>query len=207
MATTTDLILLQYLDILEKTNQQLGLWSNPYGVMVAVLSFLVAVLAIVFGFYLWRQSRDYQKKFDDFLEGLKENFDIEIKENLKFRKEANKKFKKLLSEKKKEIESLTGEAKQKAEEEIREIQELKKNLNRQPLVSLSGTLNVDSSGNLRHVPIANSLGDYAVSLGSKQCKKCKKYYNDSDFLSVPQTITAIGGIGSVSECPYCHNIN
>src|SRR3989344_6410902 len=62
MGTTTQ----AYLEILEKTNQQLSLWYNPYGLMVAALTGLVALLAIVFAFVLWRQGKDYsdaRKKF------------------------------------------------------------------------------------------------------------------------------------------------
>ena len=35
-----------YLQILEKTNAQLSLWWNPYGVLIAAVGILIAVLAI-----------------------------------------------------------------------------------------------------------------------------------------------------------------
>src|SRR5216683_5279708 len=46
-----------YVRLLERTNQQLSLWWNPYGIMVAALGALFAVLAIVAAFIIFRQSR------------------------------------------------------------------------------------------------------------------------------------------------------
>ena len=60
----------QYVEILEKTNQQLSIWGNPYGVMVAVLGVLFAIGAIVAAILLWRQSADYEKKIHASLASL-----------------------------------------------------------------------------------------------------------------------------------------
>lgn len=35
-----------YIEILEKTNSQLSVWTNPYGIMVGIVSALTAILAI-----------------------------------------------------------------------------------------------------------------------------------------------------------------
>lgn len=51
----------KYLQILEKTNQQLGLWSNPYGIAVGILTGLVALLAIFVAYALWRNSREQRE--------------------------------------------------------------------------------------------------------------------------------------------------
>ena len=40
--TSSDMAIQSYIEILEKTNQQLSLWSNPYSFITAALSFLVA---------------------------------------------------------------------------------------------------------------------------------------------------------------------
>ena len=62
-----------YISILEKTNQQIGLWSNPYSMIIAVLSTLfliitifIALMAIVVAYLIWKNSkdqRDYAKNF------------------------------------------------------------------------------------------------------------------------------------------------
>ncbi len=212
MATTTDLILLQYLEILEKTNQQLGLWTNPYGVMVTVLSFIIAVLAVVFAFYLWKQSKDYQEKFDSFLKKLQNNFDVEIKKNLKLRSKQNKQLEKIMSEKKKEMEDLTGEAKNKVEKEVKEIQEIKKTLNRQSIVPLSSVgeygdrfygedINIRSSCGLEPI-IGSSLNTSCV----KKCEKCGNIYLDPSTNCGPG-IALVSLETKESKCPYCGNLN
>ena len=68
-----------YIDILEKTNTQLSLWYNPYGLMIGILSILIAVLAILFAFILWRQGKDYKDAFNTFLDEQKEVSTNEIK--------------------------------------------------------------------------------------------------------------------------------
>jgi hypothetical protein len=50
-----------YISMLEKTNNQLSLWWNPYGVMVAALGALFAIMAIVAAVLLWRQSREHRE--------------------------------------------------------------------------------------------------------------------------------------------------
>ena len=208
MATTTDLILLQYLDILEKTNQQLGLWSNPYGVMVAVLSFLIAVLAIVFGVILWRQGKEYQKKFDNFLNELKKNANVEfakMSESRKLNKIAIKRFEKEINEKSKKLTTVTGKAKEKLEKEIRDIQEIKESLNKTPVTFFLGP-RVISDENSYCVPTATmpSISKASASMcGQNKCKKCGKYYD----VSTPTVWTLSGDGGSETECPHCGNIN
>src|SRR5438876_432242 len=54
-----------YREILEKTNNQLGLWTNPYGIMIGALGALFAVGAIVVGVLIWRQGQDYRRLIAD----------------------------------------------------------------------------------------------------------------------------------------------
>lgn len=49
-----------YQEILEKTNNQLSLWWNPYGIFVSLLGVLFAVLAIIATFLIYRQSKEYK---------------------------------------------------------------------------------------------------------------------------------------------------
>ncbi len=211
MATTTDLILLQYLDILEKTNQQLGLWSNPYGVMVAVLSFLIAVLAIVFGVILWRQGKEYQKKFDNFLNELKKNANVEfakMSESRKLNKIAIKRFEKEINEKSKKLTTVTGKAKEKLEKEIRDIQEIKESLNKTPVTSFLGS-RVISDENSCCIPTATipSISEASAGIcGQNKCKKCGRYY-DANLPSTSTVWTLSGDSSSGIECPYCGNFN
>lgn len=56
-----------YHEILEKTNSQLSMWTNPYGIFVAVLGGLVACLGVLFTvltiiavYLVFRQSKEYK---------------------------------------------------------------------------------------------------------------------------------------------------
>lgn len=60
----TDLALQNYINILEKTNQQLSLWFNPYAIMVGVLAILFTILTIVAVVIIYRQSREYKDKIE-----------------------------------------------------------------------------------------------------------------------------------------------
>ncbi len=54
-----------YVSILEKTNQQLGLWTNPYGLIVATLGVLFAIAAIIVALLLFRQTHEYRTALTD----------------------------------------------------------------------------------------------------------------------------------------------
>ena len=56
-----------YIALLERTNQQLGLWTNPYGVLIASLAALFTFLTIAAAFLLYRQSREHDQRIEKFL--------------------------------------------------------------------------------------------------------------------------------------------
>jgi DNA-directed RNA polymerase subunit M/transcription elongation factor TFIIS len=92
---------LQYQQILEKTNSQLGLWGNPYSTSVAVLGVLFTVLTIVAATIIWWQSGEHKKM-------LREELDNVIN---KQRKEALQAIELLKTEKEKEIKNSADEQK------------------------------------------------------------------------------------------------
>jgi hypothetical protein len=57
-----------YQQILEKTNSQLSLLSNPYGLFVAMLGILFTVLTIIAAFIIYRQSKEYRELIKKSLE-------------------------------------------------------------------------------------------------------------------------------------------
>ncbi|MCX6715234.1 MAG: hypothetical protein NTX72_05490 [Candidatus Uhrbacteria bacterium] len=52
-----------YSSIVEKTNQQLSLWFNPYAVMIASLGAMFTIGAIVVTVIIWRNSNEQKKQF------------------------------------------------------------------------------------------------------------------------------------------------
>lgn len=108
-----------YIEILEKTNAQLSLWYNPYGLMIGILTLLVAVLAIYFAYILYRQGRDYQ----DFLEKQKNILGEET------RGHAKKVLDEYIQSRNKELEGSTGEVKEKIEKELENLKKARESLN------------------------------------------------------------------------------
>lgn len=115
----------QYIQILEKTNQQLGLWTNPYGIMVGILTLMVALMAIVVAWYIWKNSKEqkdlfkealakYQKSLDEqagiFIEQKKLEIDKTIQEFEKLKESVTEEkkieFQKVIDEYKKEKEKI-----------------------------------------------------------------------------------------------------
>ncbi|MGZ3867083.1 MAG: hypothetical protein ACXVNM_12295 [Bacteroidia bacterium] len=56
-----------YQEILEKTNSQLSLWWNPYGVLITVLGVLFGILTIIAAVVIYRQSKEYKELINDSL--------------------------------------------------------------------------------------------------------------------------------------------
>lgn len=115
----------QYIQILEKTNQQLSLWANPYGIMLGILTLMVAIIAIVVAWYIWKNSKEqkdlfkealvkYQKSLNDqagiFIEQKKLEIDKTIQEFEKLKESVTEEkkieFQKIIDEYKKEKEKI-----------------------------------------------------------------------------------------------------
>lgn len=109
-----------YIGILERTNQQLSLWYNPYGIMITVLTILIAFSAIIFTFLLWRQGKDYGEKFDKFLEEERKIVNGEITKSLNAAREV---IDKQIEENSKKLKGLKGETKEIIEKEIAKLKE------------------------------------------------------------------------------------
>jgi hypothetical protein len=98
---------MQYQQILEKTNQQLGLWYNPYSLSISILTLLVALLAIFFAYIMWRQGKEYRQAFEDFLQEQKKTADSAVARNII---EMKTSIDEAITEAKSTAASLTGEA-------------------------------------------------------------------------------------------------
>ncbi|MCX6318257.1 MAG: hypothetical protein NTW29_13275 [Bacteroidetes bacterium] len=53
-----DSVLSNYQQILEKTNSQLGMWSNPYGILIGCLGVMITLLGIGVAFVIYKQGKD-----------------------------------------------------------------------------------------------------------------------------------------------------
>jgi septin family protein len=105
---------LQYQQILEKTNSQLGLWSNPYGLMVGALSFLVAFLAVAATvFTLWQNNKN-KKMVREELEKL---FNEKQESSLEL-------IKKTTEDSEEKLKTASGQQKAELENKIKDLKNL-----------------------------------------------------------------------------------
>lgn len=182
----------QYLEILEKTNQQLGLWTNPYGVMVAVLSAMFAVLAIAVAYALWQNSRE-QKEI------IKQQVEENEKRINKMHEKAAENFEKLIEDKKNQLREATDIEKEKIKNEIENLEIERAKL---PLVE----------------PVIQKNLSYCLSTELTQnrkihrCSKCGYGYLINNSLDYSEMLgrtasQVIFGNEKGYRCPSCGNID
>lgn len=114
-----------YIQILEKTNQQLSLWYNPYGLAVGILTALVALLAIIFAWVLWRQGKEYRDIFDKFLKDQRGNAEIEWEQ---MKVEMESRVNSAIADAGTQLNDATGEAKAKFAQELKALEQVKEKI-------------------------------------------------------------------------------
>jgi ribosomal protein S27E len=123
------IMLENYALILEKTNQQLGLWSNPYGIMIGILTLLFAIAATVVSIMLVKNSRDMKKRQDDFFTNQEKIVDTNYKNfekiSLERYKKAQDEFEVLINEQKKLLIDTDNSGKTKIEAAIADLKKAK----------------------------------------------------------------------------------
>lgn len=190
----------QYIQILEKTNQQLSLWTNPYGIMIGVLAILFTILTIVAAVIIYRQSKDYKervqadreqyaKSINDFLSSQKSI--IEQRE-----KQANKVEEKI----DKLLKQYENQLKESSKSQKVEIEKAIENLKEEKLL-LSSTI-----GPLTVSPNNFNLATSVSVLGSSNHHTCKScgfgFFVKKDWLilgSLAMNLTV--------TCPKCGSVD
>ncbi|MDD4351834.1 MAG: hypothetical protein PHU71_02535 [Candidatus Gracilibacteria bacterium] len=184
-----------YLDILEKTNEQLNFFHNPLALFVGALGVLFTIAAILTAIVIFRQEKLYQKRlgetskeFENKLDKLLDVQNKVLKKNAKNLKDITEKHDTLLSEYKKKLETASQAGK-------KEIQEVIDKLEREKLSLQS----VGFQANSPYVPNYTPLTIGATSLfGDKYhtCSKCGFYFKADR-----------SNIASLSFKPGCYSIN
>jgi rubrerythrin len=195
----------RYTQILEKTNQQLGLWTNPYGLMVGSLAVLFTVLAIVATFLIYRQGREYKEKMQADRDNYKKSFEdfiasqkLIIDKREKQAEEVESKINKLIDEYKKDLDKSSIEQKKDIEKAIKRLEEEKISLNKTigPLTVSPNSIGLDMCDN----QFVAGLDNY------HKCSKCGYgfFVKNNDFSSIV-TLAYLGG--KTITCPKCGNVD
>jgi hypothetical protein len=80
----------RYFEIIQRTNEQLSLWWNPYGALIATLGVLFAILTIIAALIVFRQSAEHRailnksiQSYQNILNKFLEDKNIAIAEKMK----------------------------------------------------------------------------------------------------------------------------
>lgn len=114
-----------YQQILEKTNEQLSLWSNPYGLFVGMLGVLFATLAIIAVFVLYRQSKEYKDLINKSLQEHKLTLDKLIEEKNNQLEIYNASLDKSIMEYKEQLKTVSEDNQKQIKEFISKLEEQK----------------------------------------------------------------------------------
>lgn len=197
-----------YASIVEKTNNQLGLGVNLSTWAVTILSFLIAVIAIAVGWYLWKNSKEqkdlfeltlsqYKKIFEDqaklFLEGKK----IEIDKVLTSLEELKNTTKETTKEKTEELDKLIVKYKKQKEDLSSKIIQASTSNNNVVLTNKQGYNFLDPSISVFSTPTTvSSLSNLYTATPTialtNICSKCG-HYNNLNLTT------------SLNFCSYCGN--
>lgn len=189
----------RYIDVLEKTNQQLSLWSNPYGIIIAALSVLFTVLTIVAVVIIYRQGSEYKEKLEldrkfyrekmsEFLNSQKQI----IEEKSKTAEELSQKIDSILEEYKKKLEESSESQKEEIQKAIDKL-EIEKLSLRRDVGPITVTPNFDYS----------SLSAVAMSdVFSRKLHKCS-HCGFGFYVEPGSPMATIAG--PKVTCPMCQN--
>jgi DNA-directed RNA polymerase subunit RPC12/RpoP len=188
----------EYDQLLEKTNNQLSLWWNPYGVFIAFIGVLFAVLAIGVTFALYRQSRDYRS----LLQSSITNYQAIIN---KFIEEKGYELDKKIKEAESNAAAATDEQKKVIEQELEHLRSQKELISQQTLYGVpyltfpSGSVPPCS---LTGISFA-SPAPFTIHERTVHCSNCKKEFSAKKAISGLFFSSAATKV----ECPHCHHIN
>lgn len=186
----------QYTQILEKTNLQLSMSHNPYGIMVGILTIMIAVLSIAAVVIIFRQGRDYQsrlekdraeqkKKFDDFLDSQMKI----IRERDKTAKQLNKKVDSIIDEYKKQLEESSASQRKEIQESIDKLE-----LEKFSIAKFAEPLTVS--------PNSSTYGVRSPFESFCKCSSCGFGFLVNNLATVTPYLT-----GRTATCPKCGCVN
>ncbi|MEX1014745.1 MAG: hypothetical protein WDZ80_06310 [Candidatus Paceibacterota bacterium] len=178
-----------YIDLLEKTNQQLSLWGNPYAIMVMVLTVLVALLAIGVTYLLWTQKREYRELFNSFLKKQEKILQGQISNTKDL-------LDKHISESKEKVKSLKGKDREEIEEEIKKMKQTRRQLEMYSAPTTIGALGSNSNDS----PLKLRLDDEPTVVTLNQNLNTDKIKMDSLLM---QRHCGRHLPPDSSFCPYC----
>lgn len=192
-----------YIAILEKTNQQLGVWSNPYGVAIGILSLLIAIIAIFVAISIWRHSKEQKDRADKFFSDQEKI----IQEKNKNIQQIELKYDKLIKGYEKQQKSKLKSTKEDRKEVQRLIDDLKKEkAGIGAYISPAFSLATVASPTIAPWTTPGAFLNLSKSLICAKCGKSFSYYDPSSELSTTGSLLVTAGNTRV-HCTHCGHLN
>ena len=207
--TSSDELNRRYVEILEKTNQQLSLWWNPMSVFIGALGVLFTMGAIVVAVIIYRQGSEYKQSLAQFTKTYSAIIDRAIQEKVTqletFRTTIDSSIKELKEQK--QSQTTTEDNKKQIADAIANLERAKKNVVEQlqrPAVSPEF---IWPTGSV----FASPSGVFSNEEKYHRCSKCgfgfKMASSPFDELhAISRYGSQYGGQKSVA-CPSCGNID
>ncbi len=168
--------LLGYVDLLDKTNQQMTLFGNPYMFGVVILGVLFTALTIIAAILIWRQSKEYKQMVVESITKFQDALNEQVK---KIKKEAKVSINTVISKHEKNFESLPSELKEEANKIINDLKNERDLMDsRIPVHSLDSFIYNPRQNSDLNVSLDEHLNNNSASevmdeiLGGHTCKKC-----------------------------------
>jgi DNA-directed RNA polymerase subunit RPC12/RpoP len=183
-----------YMAVLEKTNHQLSLWWNPYGVMVGTLGVLFAMLATAAAIIIYRQGKEYRAILDAELSKYKAILDHFIEDKNAQIEAVKKDAEARIGELESSLENAQGEEeKKRIASDIETLKKQLESLRPQP-PPLSPFAPSPQEPNL----FARYLLQYSKS-SLHTCSNCGRVFVPAAGLGLVRSETAKLPV----NCPYC----
>lgn len=186
-----------YQDILEKTNSQLSLWWNPYGLIIGLLGVLFTVLTIIAAFLIYRQSKEHKELIQESILKYKTVIDTMIEERSRQLKNLEKNLEISITEYKTKL--ATENNKQEIQKFIQILEKHKES--------------IDSQIN-QNIVVPEYVESYSdgntESLSNRKLHKCSfcgfGYYILNDQFGLDIARVSFGSGYKTIKCPKCGNI-
>lgn len=192
-----------YREILEKTNIQLSLWTNPYGLFVGALGVLFTIGTIAVGFTIFRQGSDYRNLIRQSIADYQSIINAFIEEKNQQIEILKQSVSEHIVRLAKEDEDAVGARKEQIGQEISDLRQLQDELKvveapRSWAATSAAALGLGQNGFGGPTPSTatlQALGRLYTQRLQHTCSKCKRQFAPS-----------VSPLSS-TKCPYCGHVD
>lgn len=191
-------IVTNYQEILEKTNSQLSLWWNPYGILIGTLGVLFTILTIIAAVVIYRQGKEYKELINESLLKHENVLSQLILKNNQQIKNIETNLDNTINEYKEKLKNVAQEGKD-------EINDFIKKLEDQKVTVDSQIMNIVTPEYISTDIVNFGLTNYKYQ---HTCSKCGFGYmvQEKPSAITSHTYRPLGSGAKTITCPKCYNI-